>query len=357
MEQILCVTTNPKMADAIRAVQNDLRVEFPIIVSNVESAVKDVGEYPNAEVIISRGGTAEAIRKHTGKTVVEITATLSDVFDAVEKIVNSGIEKIGLVANHKIIDGLNKNYRFGNIEMLVKTWNKRDDVDAILNQFEQAGVTGIIGDNNGCEYARKKSFQVVALDSGDIALSRAVNDAVTIAKAREAERNLEAEKSRKITTYVAEIHDALQSAVAAVEELSASSEQIVEMGMQTLVIVRDASAEVNNTTQILDIIRKVAKQTNLLGLNAAIEAARAGEHGRGFSVVANEVRKLADESNRFTGDINQMLIKFREAVNRAAQNVEQETAASQDQAKATQELSNMLEKIQETIGEIVRLTV
>jgi methyl-accepting chemotaxis protein len=103
-----------------------------------------------------------------------------------------------------------------------------------------------------------------------------------------------------------EIEDGNNKVNLLIEQMQAVSKSVNESA-SSLMVLQNHSKEIED---IIKIIREISSQTNLLALNAAIEAARAGEAGRGFSIVADEVRKLAEQSEKATGNIQQIIDKI-----------------------------------------------
>lgn len=137
----------------------------------------------------------------------------------------------------------------------------------------------------------------------------------------------------------------IDQAAVAIEEMVASSHEVATISQSVTNQAQKGHEQVKATEEILDFIRRVANQTNLLGLNAAIEAARAGEQGRGFQVVAGEVRKLAEDSSRSANDIQTILKNFRDTIEAVAKGVTQSGKINQEQASHTQDIAKMVEGV------------
>lgn len=118
------------------------------------------------------------------------------------------------------------------------------------------------------------------------------------------------EASELTSRSVIEGRDQVKSAVSSV---NAMAEVITESSTKVEVL----AVRINEISKVLDVIRSIAEQTNLLALNAAIEAARAGEQGRGFAVVADEVRALAHRTQTSTSDVESMMQQVRKGAEEA----------------------------------------
>lgn len=147
----------------------------------------------------------------------------------------------------------------------------------------------------------------------------------------------------------------LEEISSVIQQLAASAGQISTNEQQLNQKVNEIFKVSEDINEVLAFIKQIADETKMLGLNAAIEAARAGDAGRGFGVVAEEIRKLSDESKDTVVKIRHLTDRIKEKITETTKNSELTLRSSEEQAAATQEITASIEEITSMAEQLDRI--
>nr|WP_236203955.1 methyl-accepting chemotaxis protein [Pseudomonas protegens] len=197
-----------------------------------------------------------------------------------------------------------------------------------LNSVTEEGARGLTQQNNEIEQA------ATAVNEMTSAVEEVARNAVSTSEA-----------SKSATTSAGDGRDLVRETVSAIERMSSDVQG-------TASLIGDLANESRDIGKVLDVIRGLADQTNLLALNAAIEAARAGEAGRGFAVVADEVRALAHRTQQSTSEIERMIGSIQSGTEHAVDSMRNSTERAESTLSIARGAGQSLDTINSAISEI-----
>jgi methyl-accepting chemotaxis protein len=149
------------------------------------------------------------------------------------------------------------------------------------------------------------------------------------------------------------VNDETVTGRALVESQVGSIQRLAGEIDQSVAVINQLASDSQSISQVLDVIKGIAEQTNLLALNAAIEAARAGEQGRGFAVVADEVRNLAKRTQQSTAEIEAMIARLQNGVGAAVKTMNTSHQMADSTVSESGKVQQALENILSAVGMIV----
>ena len=299
--------------------------------------------------LLSGGETGEGKEAFNTIILVGSLALLSYLYLAIYSAICTTVKKLQEIS-HKMAEGdMSEHLSLDSRDELNNIANSINEISngvgqAVTSVLTTVGVLAESSDNLAA--LNKKSGENVAIQAENIEQAAAAMNQMT-ATVQEVARNSShaADAAREAEHSIVNGQKVVEEAVGSINALAND----VHLAVEAIGRLENHSASISG---ILDIIRDIAEQTNLLALNAAIEAARAGEQGRGFAVVADEVRSLARRTQESTLEIQNMIEELQRDTRQTAQVMLSSGERAQQSVEQANGTRSVLDEIAQAINSI-----
>jgi len=266
------------------------------------------------------------IRQHhieAGGDLEELAWNTNDLFDQLEVLLREINTSIEYASQHKYFRRIST---VGLNESFIKTGTLiNKSIDSMEKEFREQEKKNLIQELSKVGQGLSESFRNIQTQISD------TNETLSTLA-------IESQESASLS----------RSSNTVVETMNENFEKLSQIILQNDESIEGLSTRTKEITSIIDLIKDIADQTNLLALNAAIEAARAGEHGRGFAVVADEVRKLAERTQKATNEITISISTLQQEANGMLDNSIALNAISKESTNDVSILYNSLQEFNKT---------
>jgi len=230
------------------------------------------------------------------------------------------------------------------------------NLNALMASIQQA----IIKAKNTVNQTLEVNESVRSSSHNIIELAASQDDIVEKVNSNTEMINVELNEQREIAetsaTYMKEDYEMLEQMISTLDNIVESINNISSDEQDILIKVNQLAEQTTQIRTVLEIISDISEQTNLLALNAAIEAARAGEHGRGFAVVAEEVRKLAERTQKSLLEIDATISIVVQSVNQVSEHIKENSQQVNILNTDANKISNMATNTKESTSKSLKIT-